>query len=457
MKGLSLGKRVYLLTTLGLLGAMTISLLFSYRSFEAMMKERFEEKMRFLARHLTSSALLALAFRDEKTLERLARGVLEEEEVTGVEIRDASGKLLVRVGKPSPEDLVLRRRVVSRVPEEGLVFGGMAGPQVLGHIFIYYSTASFEARMRALLLKSLLAGLFFFLLVDLALYFLVSRAVSAPLRSLLRGVQEVQEGKLEFRPLAVSLPEVRELSEAFAAMVDSLRASRRELARSYEEMARNRTLAEVGRLSLLIAHEIKNPLGIIKGAIDILRKEEVPPEIRAEMISYIEEELSRIDNLVKSFLTFARPKKLRFERIDLRQVIEMAARKLSLGEKAPAFHLEIEEDLPFRGDPQWLEQVFFNLFTNAFEAGAKNIRVRARRDGDGLVVEIRDDGPGIPEEKREEVFKPFYTEKTRGGMGLGLAIVEQIVRLHGGEISLENHPEGGALFRIRFPVEEQGQ
>lgn len=452
-KPTGLNARLFLITTLGVLGTMVVVLFFSYRSFEQMMAARFQEKIRFLLRHLSSSAILALAFRDEKALARLAEVVFREEGVTGVVIEDATGRVMVRVGEPGPKDLRLAKMVVSKVPEEGLVFGGERGPKALGRVVIYFSTSAFERRMRRLLFQSIAVGLFLALLIDLLLYFLVSRAVTTPLKSLLDGVKRVQAGELSFDPPKVSLSEVRELSEAFAEMVNSLRESRAALARSYEEMLRNRTLAEVGRFSLMIAHEIKNPLGIIKGALDLLRKEEVSPEIRSQMISYIEEEVSRIDNLVKSFLTFARPKKLRFEPLELAELLEMVARKAGL-EHQGQVHLNLRNRPKIRGDASWLEQVFFNLIKNAFEAGAKNVWLELGEEKEAVLVKIYDDGPGIPDEKKKEVFKPFYTEKTKGGIGLGLAIAEQIIKLHGGSILLEDHPGGGALFIVIFPKKD---
>ncbi len=449
-----LNARLFLITTLGVLGTMVVVLFFSYRSFEQMMAARFQEKIRFLLRHLSSSAILALAFRDEKALARLAGVVFREEGVTGVVIEDAAGKVLVRLGEPGPKDLRLTKMVVSKVPEEGLVFGGERGPKTLGRVVIYFSTSAFKRRMRRLLFQSIAVGLFLALLIDLLLYFLVSRAVTTPLKSLLDGVKRVQAGELSFNTPRVSLSEVRELSEAFAEMVNSLKESRAALARSYEEMLRNKTLAEVGHFSLMIAHEIKNPLGIIKGALDLLRKEEVSPEIRAQMISYIEEEVSRIDSLVKSFLAFARPKKLRFEPLELAELLEMVARKAGLEHGKTQVHLNLKDRPKIRGDASWLEQVFFNLIKNAFEAGAKNVWLELEEEGEKVLVKIYDDGPGIPDEKKKEVFKPFYTEKTKGGMGLGLAIAEQIIKLHGGSIRLEDHPKGGALFSVILPKKD---
>lgn len=454
LKPSSLNLRLFIITTFGVLGTMTVVLFFSYHSFEQMMTARFEEKIQFLSRHLASSAILALAFKDQRALLRLAEGVLKEDEVTGVVIEDAQGRMLVKLGTPSPKDRRVEKEVVSRVPEEGLIFGTTTQKlQPLGKVIIYFSTEEFKKRMKHLLFQSVGVGLILALVIDFFLYFLVSRAVTTPLKALLEGVRRIKAGELRFDPPQVSLTEVRELAQAFAEMVDSLKKSREALARSYEEMLRNKTLAEVGRFSLMIAHEIKNPLGIIKGALDLLRKEEMNPEIKSQMLSYIEEEIHRIDTLIQSFLTFARPKKLNFEELDLCELLEMVVKRAAVEYGEGKVHFSCTGPLPFKGDSFWLEQSFFNLIKNAFEAGGKNVWVEVAKKDQRLIVKVWDDGPGIPEEKRQEIFKPFYTDKTKGGTGLGLPIAEQIITLHGGKIEVEEAPTGGALFRITFPYE----
>lgn len=453
-KTLGLNARLFLVTTLGVVGTMLIVLTFSYRSFRKIIEQRFREKMEFVSRQLSSTAFLALAFRDKKALRRLAEAALREKEVVGLEIEDGLGEKLVVLGRTDPRLPRLVRKVVTRTAGEGVIFNPQAKvrERVLGRLTIYYTTAPVEELMKRHLLRSFLMGSFLALLIDLALYFLVSRAITFPLKELVSGVRMVQGGNLHFNPLKVSLPEVRELSEAFAEMVASLEASQRALAQSYEEMLRNKTLAEVGRFSLLIAHEIKNPLGIIKGALDILRKEEVDPELKAQMIAYIEEEVARINELVQNFLAFARPKKLKFAPLDLAQLLEAVGEKASLKNPAKKIHLHLERPLSFKGDAAWLERCFLNLVHNAFEAGAQGVWISAEVRQEEVVISFADDGPGIPKEKREEIFKPFYTEKIKGGAGLGLAIVEQIIGLHGGWIEVKESPYGGALFEIHLPI-----
>jgi len=449
----SLNLRLFFITTFGILVTMLVVLSFSYRSFSRMIENRFQEKVSFVFKQMVSSTVLPLVFRDQKALERLAKLVLQEEEIVAVKITDALGKEIVSLGNFSSSEKCLSKPVTSKTSEEeGLVFSTDINPsKILGSVTLCYSTRSLRKRMRALLLKSLLVGLFLAFIIDIALYFLVSRAITRPLSQLVRRVRSVQGGELAFIPFEVSLPEVRELSEAFADMVSSLAHSQRALAESYEEMLRHRTLAEVGRLSLLIAHEIKNPLGIIQGALDILRKEEISPELKVRMLAYIEEEVKRLNDLVQHFLAFAKPKKLSFSTLNLYTVLTAMAEKTRLRYPDREIRLDLPQELIIKGDEHWLERAFTNIVYNAFEAGARSVWISGKQTKEGVVLSFADDGPGIPPEKKGEIFKPFFTEKIKGGVGLGLAVVDQIVRLHGGKIQIIDAPQGGALFKIFFP------
>ncbi len=448
---LNLNQRLLLITTFGVLATTLVAVFLAYQIFGQMMRKRFEEKMNLLVRHLVSTAILGIIFHERTTLEKLSRTILQEEEVTAVIIEDAKGQILVKVGEPSIEDLLLKRAIRPEVPQESLIFSTRKEPRLYGWVKIYYTIAPFEKHMRLLLWRALGAGLILALAVDLFLYFWVTRAITYPLKDLLHAVKRLQEGELSFKARPGNLPEVKTLSQAFSEMVTSLKESQEALVRSYEEMAKNQTLAEIGRCSLMIAHELKNPLGIIKGSLDILRKEEVPAEIKAQMFSYIEEEIKRIDHLIKNFLIFARPKKLKLEKINLLSLLKTLKERISA--EMPGKFFEIKgQDTTFIGDFFWLEQAFYNLIRNAYEAGADKVWCQIKQEENKIILEIKDNGPGIPEEKLKEIFKPFYTDKTKEGTGLGLAIVEQIISLHNGNIEVQNHPEGGAIFRIIFPL-----
>ncbi|MGE5185277.1 MAG: sensor histidine kinase [Acidobacteriota bacterium] len=214
---------------------------------------------------------------------------------------------------------------------------------------------------------------------------------------------------------------------------------RRELRRHAEERAREheRRLASLGEMSAVLAHEIKNPLASLKGNAQLLAAmlpEGDKPRGKADRVV---DEARRLERLVQDLLAFVRTGELAREPVDVGELVRAAAGDAEVTVEAKTWSLDRER----------MRQVIANLTDNARAAGAP-VRVRAREDGDRLVVEVADSGPGVPEADRDKIFEPFFTSKTRG-TGLGLAIVRRIVELHGGSISVRN--EGGAVFRVEIP------
>ena len=446
---ISLKQRLILITSSTVLVTALAVFLLSQQVFGSFMRERFFERLELLSRHLASGVVLGIILRDREMLTRFAGSMMKEEAIVAVEILTGGQKPLVVVGHPEVADGVIVEEVVpgsSQAPfQEG---------RVLGYVKLYYSTAHLDQLLHRLFWQVLFVSLLLGSLMGLAGYFLITRALVRPLNELLRAVKEVERGKLEVQVSGKGLPETEELARAFSQMLASLRASRQELKRTYEEMLRTRSMAEIGRFSLTIAHEIKNPLGIIKGSLDILRKPEVPEEIRQEMIRYIEEEVQRLNSLIQNFLTFARPQRIKPRPVDPQEVLFSVARRVALEYGEERVLWEAEAGLPeVELDAEHLERALLNLVKNAFEAGASQVQLRVYRQGQEVVFEVADNGPGIPEEIRSKVFEPFFTTKAKG-TGLGLSMVAQVVEAHGARVELREAEGQGAVFRLIFSGKE---
>ena len=250
-----------------------------------------------------------------------------------------------------------------------------------------------------------------------------------------------------------------ELLEAFLNQIP-LAISRaliyRDMSLKDRQIMQAEKMAAIGELAAGIAHEIRNPLGIITGSAETVRKHG-DQKIRDEMTNYILEESKRINGLISTFLDFARPKGPALVNCDLREVLEKTL--LLLSPKAKTLGVEIKKDIP-RGplqvliDPDQIRQAFTNLGVNALEAMPHGgvLRVAVMENARGrVVIRFSDTGKGIPKEMQTKVFDPFFTTK-EGGTGLGLSIAHRIITQHGGNITVEEGKEKGSTFTIILPL-----
>jgi signal transduction histidine kinase len=249
----------------------------------------------------------------------------------------------------------------------------------------------------------------------------------------------------------------------YQVLSETLTEANRNLKLAQDEARRAERLAALGQLSAGLAHEIRNPLGVIKGSAEILtQKLDKTNPLAQELAGYIYTEVNRVSALVSRFLDFARPSQLDLSTHDLATVVERCLKTVS--EQGACKKVSIKRDFA-SGLPQVMldedlcDQVFTNLFMNACESMGEDggdLRVRLHRSDEkegaqGVIAEIEDTGPGVPPELQEQIFNPFVTTK-KSGVGLGLAIVSKIVDAHGGSLKLVSEPGHGACFRIEFPA-----
>jgi two-component system sensor histidine kinase PilS (NtrC family) len=225
-----------------------------------------------------------------------------------------------------------------------------------------------------------------------------------------------------------------------------------------ERVARSERLADLGRVAAGLAHELRNPLASMMGALELLRQ---APGLLGEDRRLMEialRESSRLGQLVTQFLAFARPAPPRRVPCDLAPIV---AETLDVFANDPAAaRIDLERTIapaPLTADPDQLRQVLWNLVVNASQAvgdgaGARGrVKVACGMDDAGAFLAVEDDGPGIDPADRERIFLPFFTTK-REGTGLGLATVHRLVDAHGGDIAIERAAAGGARFVVHLPV-----
>lgn len=227
-------------------------------------------------------------------------------------------------------------------------------------------------------------------------------------------------------------------------------------------LKRQDRLAAVGELAASIAHEIRNPLASISGSVQMLETSSATDPEDARLMAVVQREINRLDTLIGNFLQYSRPMDLNIQEVDMAALVtEVLDTFRRLRDQPSEINLLLgEADYRVRVDPDQLKQVLWNLLINArnaMEPEGGRITVELFREGEGgagaiFGIRVSDTGPGVPSEDRERIFTPFHTTRVDGS-GLGLALVDRIVGLHGGEIEVSDAPSGGACFTIRLPVE----
>ena len=213
----------------------------------------------------------------------------------------------------------------------------------------------------------------------------------------------------------------------------------------------NTHLKEMNLAAAGLAHETRNPLNIIRGMAQMISKQpDAPPEIR-EKSRAIVDETDKVTAQLNEFINYSRPREIRRSTLPLTAAVQEVVRALSYDVEEKKVKIEVKgESLSIEADEQLLRQTLFNLLLNAVQAvgAGGEIQIIAGRQNPGeAFLEVRDNGHGVPTDRRQEIFKPYFTTHQKG-TGLGLAVVQQIVLAHGWEIECLSNEPRGAVFRI---------
>ncbi len=251
--------------------------------------------------------------------------------------------------------------------------------------------------------------------------------------------------------------EIQELVEVFNQMVKDLKHNLKELEKVNTEKSRMERLSALGEMATTVAHETRNPLNSIRLAASYLKKN-FQGEILSEFLSIIEEEVMRLNEITSDFLGFSKPAPLRMKTTDINAIVKSTVelvRQEATDRNIEVIILTDEHVPPVPCDFSRMKQAILNLLLNAIDASTAGdtIIITTEAAGAWLNLSVQDSGRGIPPEDLENIFKPFYTTKTRGS-GLGLAIVDRIVKEHKGEIAVESAVGKGTKLTIMLPAYE---
>ncbi|HUX06410.1 MAG TPA: ATP-binding protein [Acidobacteriota bacterium] len=233
-----------------------------------------------------------------------------------------------------------------------------------------------------------------------------------------------------------------------------------------QQLLRSERLASMGQIAAGVAHEINNPLGIVLGFTQDLQTNKPESDADQESLRVIEQETERCARIVKDLLNLARASETKHEPVDMPSLLDRTLKLYALQMRDCNIELKTEysEVPPFLGDEQQLQQVFMNVFQNSINAMENKkkgvLRVGLEREGKGragsLVVTIRDNGRGIPEDQMDKIFDPFFsTRKESGGTGLGLFIVHRLIDAHGGSVNIVSKVGRGTTVKITLPAEPE--
>jgi PAS domain S-box-containing protein len=224
-----------------------------------------------------------------------------------------------------------------------------------------------------------------------------------------------------------------------------------------ERLAQQAALARLGQMAAVVAHEVKNPLAGIKGAMQVLMSRRASGDSETIVMRDVVVRIDALNELIQDMMMFARPKPPRLAQVNMRHLLDEAVTMLRRDPIGSSLDVQVEGgDGSIIADPDLLRATVLNLLLNAAQAmdGRGRIRVTGERRDGTWAIEVRDSGPGIPAAIQQEVLEPFFTTKSRGG-GLGLPIAKRVAELHGGSLSLTCPESGGTSVTVTLPAAAQ--
>ncbi|MEW6667945.1 MAG: ATP-binding protein [Thermodesulfobacteriota bacterium] len=306
-------------------------------------------------------------------------------------------------------------------------------------------------RLRVIAGSAVLCALFLAVLLS----FVLVNQVLAPVRRLaLEADREAGNPNSE--------DEVKALSRSVRGLLEDFDFTQTELEKSREHLLAAEKLAAAGKLAAGMAHSIRNPLTSVKMRLFSLQRALSLSRTQSEDFQVISEEIHHVDTIVQNFLEFARPPKLRMQRVSPSEIVDLALRLLQHRLELGTMEARLERTAPLpetEVDPERLKEALVNILENACDAVANEGSVVIREEearlpqGRRAVIRISDNGPGIPEAIQKRVFEPFFSTKEEGS-GLGLSIAARIVEEHGGTLELQSRAGEGATFVISLPIKE---
>lgn len=285
---------------------------------------------------------------------------------------------------------------------------------------------------------------------------LVMIATLRTIRNIISGVDRLKQGlhRME-NDIHHQLPEMSGELGQVAQAVNRMAKSLTEKERLEDQLRQSEHLIALGRLATGVAHELRNPIGIIKTLVELMKQEYSQMSGIEEFTRAIDEQVERQDMVIRELLDFGRPTKVAIKECSINDLIKgvLSFSAAMLRKQKVIVHLELDNKIPkILADAESLKQVFVNIIVNAAEAmpGGGNLDIATKQTDEIIIISMSDTGEGISGEEMLRIFDPFYTTK-EAGTGLGLSISYQNIKLHGGTIEVDSVLNKGTALSIKLP------
>jgi signal transduction histidine kinase len=287
---------------------------------------------------------------------------------------------------------------------------------------------------------------------------LFEKLINRPISQLKEKMKKVQEGHLDIQFSASKNDEIGSLAKNFNSMVTDLKKANQKIEELFsKQMEKAEHLASIGELAAGLAHEIKNPIAGMKGALEIINQKTNASDPKKEIFTEILVQIDKINNVVHDLLRYARPKEMSMSAVDPNEPIKTAIKfaKTQINNKEISIRFNsLNNGTLGLIDADKIQEVMLNLMINSISAINKKGLITinlSEKDKRVLEIILSDDGMGIKKDHLPQIFHPFFTTKNRG-TGLGLSICKKIIEAHEGSIDVESKEEEGTTFTIELPV-----
>ncbi len=436
--------------------AIVLMVFININQNKTFLQNEIRKKGQTLAQTASIACLDPLLKKDYATLRRYCNSIARDEDVTAIAILDP--KYIVKMNNNIN---ILGKSWQSKmfIPCNYYVMTHSItlADTVIGYVYISMSDRNIKEELRLLILKNVLLGAGF-TLVGLGFALFMAKRITTPLNALIGYAARVAEGDFDMMPDSSSSDEVGVLSRAFNLMIANLK-------RYIEARTRNERLTMAGRLSSVIAHEIRNPLEPIKGAVTMLRMKNPDDPWVKKYTTIIEEEVGELSDFIGNFLDFTGTSEPALKKMNINTLI-LGVKDLTeeyIKQHNNLLVLILDPSLPDSFfDPKQMKQVVMNLILNSVQAmeerkGILEIETGitiSDSGGRSILIRIKDNGMGIRTEMLKKLFDPYFTSK-REGTGLGLFISQLLIEKHNGRLHIESEYGKWTMVLIKIPLKEK--